>query len=235
MKHSHFITGLFFSVFFLTSCATLFGDTSQIITIESEPSGATIYLNGESVGKTPLRHKVKRETFRTLEVTVRKKGYESEDFLLSKTLQPATLFNFGFISTTFGGSSWLTDALSGALVEYSPNSYFIELSPKTAGKAVGDRVTTFLVTHRQALVIEAARHQNDGPFTRAAQSFFQNSGPLSNAGAINKSIEFQFANAVLELDREFPGQTATVTWARKVKRLLESDYSDSDPKKQMQL
>ena len=42
------------SLFLFTSCATLFSDSSDKITIQSEPSGAEVLINGEARGKTPL-------------------------------------------------------------------------------------------------------------------------------------------------------------------------------------
>ena len=45
------------------------------LTVESEPAGALVYLNGEEVGRTPLTHPFLY--YGTMDVKLRKEGYET--------------------------------------------------------------------------------------------------------------------------------------------------------------
>ena len=46
-----------------TGCATIISGTSQNITFESSPSGATIFLDGERVGVTPFSTSLKKNKY----------------------------------------------------------------------------------------------------------------------------------------------------------------------------
>jgi PEGA domain-containing protein len=66
-------------------CAcSLFGPHSQTITVSSSPPGASVYVNGENVGTTPLRTKVPRRE--ELLVEVRKPGYQTAYRTADRTL-----------------------------------------------------------------------------------------------------------------------------------------------------
>jgi len=60
---------LFLSAFLLCGCA------QRTVDITSEPSGALIYLNGEEVGRTPLRYDF--TWYSDYDVILRKEGYET--------------------------------------------------------------------------------------------------------------------------------------------------------------
>lgn len=111
----------------VSGCATLFSGTTQGVKITSEPAGAKVYQGGELLGTTPFEHKFKKDTFRETILTFKKDGYENKTLHLTKNLNSTALFNIGFITTTSGVTSWGIDALSGALLEYSENSYVVEL------------------------------------------------------------------------------------------------------------
>jgi len=57
------------SVFFLAGCA------QRTVDITSDPSGALVYLNGEEIGRTPLRYDF--TWYSDYDVILRKDGYES--------------------------------------------------------------------------------------------------------------------------------------------------------------
>ena len=72
-----FIFFLFASLltFSLTGCATLFGKKTHALSLSSDPRGATVYVNGFNMGKTPLELKLKADKSYTIEY--RMKGYQS--------------------------------------------------------------------------------------------------------------------------------------------------------------
>ncbi len=128
-----------------TGCATLFSGTSEPVTFTSEPAGAEVVLDGDRIGVTPLTYEMDRETFRHSTVVLRKPGYKSEKFAVRKTLNTVALFNCTSVL------SWGTDALTGAMMEYSPSKYFVELTPQK-GKAS--------TAHRQALSFVLISHRS---------------------------------------------------------------------------
>ena len=48
-----------------TSCASIFKGTSQTINFDSSPSGATVFLDGERVGVTPLNLSLKKNKYKS--------------------------------------------------------------------------------------------------------------------------------------------------------------------------
>ena len=113
MKH---ITAVLLSVslLFTAGCASIFKGTSQVVTFTSEPSGAEVLVDGNSMGKTPLTISLKKNQYST--VLVKKAGFETVSRPLGKKYDAIALINvFWDLSTT--------DLLTGAVYEYEPNSY----------------------------------------------------------------------------------------------------------------
>lgn len=119
--HSLFIIAL---SFVLHSCATVFSDTSDLIHFSSVPEGAEVFVNGKSIGQTPLSEKFDRDTFSKSFIQVKLDHHEEQRFTLQKSLNKIALINFTF------WPSWATDALSGSMIQYSPNSYHVFLKPE---------------------------------------------------------------------------------------------------------
>ncbi len=142
-------------------CATLFSSSSQNVKITSNVEGAQVLVDGDDVGQTPLEIEVDRDTFKSKVVTLRHEGYRTKQFKLRKTLNSVSLFN----CTSF--FSWGTDALTGAMMEYSPDVYFIEMLPDGRRAAAGgsDRALLFVVALHRALLRDVA--QGGGEYTRA--------------------------------------------------------------------
>jgi PEGA domain-containing protein len=112
----------------LAGCGTMLGaPDSDVVTIETNPAGANVYSGASLLGKTPLTHTFKRETFERIAVTIRKAGYKNQELLLEKSIEKKALFNLAFITTTFGVTSWGIDAASGRAIKYAPDSYLIDL------------------------------------------------------------------------------------------------------------
>lgn len=105
-------------------CGTIFTPPSQTVNIQSEPEGVDLFLDGQRVGETPVRLVVDRDTFNAKMVMLKKEGYETKQFPLKKTINSAAIFNFTLMTP------WATDAVTGNMIEYSPNNYYIELQPK---------------------------------------------------------------------------------------------------------
>lgn len=76
----------------LSGCATILKDDAQPVAFTSDPVGATVKINGTTVGQTPttvmLKHSVKRQM-----VLVAKDGYRPEAFRLEKKVDALTFGN----------------------------------------------------------------------------------------------------------------------------------------------
>lgn len=59
----------------LSGCATILKGSRETLTVDSEPRGARVYLNGNPIGHTPLESKVASKDDYTFEF--RQDGYET--------------------------------------------------------------------------------------------------------------------------------------------------------------
>jgi len=106
-----------------SGCATILDGSSQPVNFNSSPNGARIYVNGMEVGTTPLNMLMKRS--KTTMILAKRNGYEDQQLVLQTKTNNAFWGNI--LSGGFLGST--TDYASGAMIEYSPNMYFITLNP----------------------------------------------------------------------------------------------------------
>ena len=111
---------------FIASCATVFSRKHDTVSFISDQKGIQAFIDGDPVGTLPLQVTLKRDVFKERTVTFKKPGYTTYAMRIQKSLNTTALFNFTF------WPSWSTDALSGAMIEYSPTKYMIELKPATA-------------------------------------------------------------------------------------------------------
>ncbi|PIP94873.1 MAG: hypothetical protein COW00_14505 [Bdellovibrio sp. CG12_big_fil_rev_8_21_14_0_65_39_13] len=140
----------------LSSCATFFSKSDDQVTFKTSPEGVTVYLDGDIIGTTPLTHTIKRQ-MGIHEITLKKEGYKTQSFTLKKSIATAAFFNSTFIL------SWGTDALTGKMFEYSPNSYFFDLeSNKTSSNL--QEAWKFVTMNFQALLNDIAK--NGGEYSK---------------------------------------------------------------------
>jgi hypothetical protein len=107
----------------MSGCATIITGTSQEMSFQSNPDGATVTVSGRVIGKTPITTSLKKESNQS--VIFEKEGYKTQTMQLTTNLEPWFWGNIvlgGLIGST-------TDGLSGAVHEYSPSQYFISLPP----------------------------------------------------------------------------------------------------------
>lgn len=126
---------------FITSCASVFSRSEDTVTIKTAPEGASVYLDGDEIGQTPLTKPIKRR-MAAHKVTIKKEGYKTQTFTLKKSVTTAAFFNCTFIL------SWGTDALTGKMFEYSPNSYFIDMESTKTGSTTPESLKYLLVNHK---------------------------------------------------------------------------------------
>ena len=73
------------SIFSLIGCASIAHGTKQILKINSEPSGAKVYVKGVQIATTPAQIELKRKQSSTV-IRVEKDGYEPIEFILNRVL-----------------------------------------------------------------------------------------------------------------------------------------------------
>ena len=116
----------------LTSCATIFTGSSDDITFNSEPSGATILIDGLDQGTTPAIVSVKRPGLGETQVVLKMDGYEDKVFTLQSKFNAVSILNFA------GIIGWGIDIATGAVKKYSPKGYNLELEPESSSMLMED-------------------------------------------------------------------------------------------------
>lgn len=65
----------------VTGCATLFKQKSRTVSFDSDPQGATVYINGNRMGETPMPLNLSNK--KAVTVTFKKEGYEDKTYVIN--------------------------------------------------------------------------------------------------------------------------------------------------------
>ncbi len=108
-----------------TGCS-IFGGSTQPLSINSDPPGANVLINGTVVGTTPLQQQVSRRGDLTVEV--QKSGYQSQRRSTSRKLS-----SLGFVDVI--GGAFLLLPLLGLIApgawEQDPSTFGLTLEPES--------------------------------------------------------------------------------------------------------
>ena len=105
------------ATFSLSGCATMFGDNTRTISIDSVPRGAGIYVNGQRQGTTPAVITMPNYIYGGKTITLKKEGYHEQTFALNTKFQTCGLLNLFF------WPGFLIDAAVGNSVKIDPMKY----------------------------------------------------------------------------------------------------------------
>ncbi|MFA5518371.1 MAG: PEGA domain-containing protein [Spirochaetota bacterium] len=105
-------------------CSTIMNGTSQMVSVNSDIEEADVLVNGNKVGKTPFSGKIKRSS-KTV-ITVQKEGYSPVN-VTPHTELPSAFWGNIILGGFFGST---TDYASGAVNEYTPNTFYVNLKKK---------------------------------------------------------------------------------------------------------
>lgn len=137
----------------LSGCATMFCGTSEDVKIESFPSGAEVFSNGEFVGKTPVEVEMNRDAHPL--IVLKKDGYADTRVQIEQEWNGTTMLNLLFLSgipVGFPITGWIIDARSGATSEYTEDRVVIPLLTEDAYQGVfyggNVKVTNFNASER---------------------------------------------------------------------------------------
>src|SRR5215471_14546738 len=121
---SLFVAGVIAVGSLLGGCATIINGSSQKLAVDSNVKGATVLLNGQPLGKTPLLTEIKRGK-EGAKLAVQADGFQPYEVTLNRKMSGAFFGNI--LSGGLLGSS--TDSSTGAMYEYEPGTYFASLTP----------------------------------------------------------------------------------------------------------
>lgn len=107
-----------------SGCASIMTDNLQPVTINSSPEGAKIKIDGQFAGKTPVVIQVDRKS--ETELAIEMEGYETHKQKLNTEINGWFWGNI-IIGGLLGST---TDASTGDMYEYAPNTYTFELTKK---------------------------------------------------------------------------------------------------------
>lgn len=116
-----------FSAFLMvlgSGCATIFSGTSDSVTFNSKPEGASILINGTPRGTTPATIQISRPGMGSNVVTLKKEGFQDITFVMDKAFNGVSIINLGNLL------GWGIDAMSGALMKNGTSSYDLSLEKK---------------------------------------------------------------------------------------------------------
>ena len=119
MKSKLFILAIV-TIFLMTSCATIFTGTKDIIRFDSNPQGAKVYIDGIQVCITPCTTSVRRSLSEKL-AEIKLDGYETRVIGLSQEFNTVSIINLGNLL------GWGIDVATGSLMKYDRKGYDIEL------------------------------------------------------------------------------------------------------------
>lgn len=120
-----FIILIFLSA--LTGCATIISGTTNEISFSSNVDPVDVYIDGLKVGKTPLKVDVDKKAGEGRPVRFEKDGYEQQEFKLRNRVDWIVVSDISSIIVSGG-----IDVLSGAIMEYSPRQYHVEMKEKSS-------------------------------------------------------------------------------------------------------
>ncbi|MFN8771289.1 MAG: PEGA domain-containing protein [Neisseriaceae bacterium] len=122
MKLKNFVI-ILASIFSLMSCASMFGDNGRRVTVNSDPAGAIIKVDGLSYGKTPTVITLPTYIYGGKNIVLHKDGYVDVTVPVNAEFQLVGLWNILNFPLGFA-----IDGLDGNFVKISPDSLNINAS-----------------------------------------------------------------------------------------------------------
>lgn len=129
MFYQRLIGSLVLALAVLTAsgCASIFSGTTQQMTFQSTPEGATVTISGRVIGKTPITTTLKKEKNQSVVFTL--DGHKPITMQLTTQLD-----NWFWGNIVLGGViGSTTDGITGAVHHYSPSQYYVTLTPDGKG------------------------------------------------------------------------------------------------------
>ena len=100
----------------ITGCASMFGDNSRQVAIRSNPSGASIFIDGKDYGRTPAIVTLPQYIYSGKTITLKESGYVDQDMQINSVFQIVGLWNILNLPIGF-----IIDAADGNMVKIAPS------------------------------------------------------------------------------------------------------------------
>ena len=98
----------------LTSCATIAGDNTRTVCVNSYPQGAGIFIEGQRHGTTPANVTLPNYIYGGKTMTLKKEGYYDQAMTINTKFQPCGLWNLLF------WPGFVIDGATGNTVKINP-------------------------------------------------------------------------------------------------------------------
>jgi len=98
----------------IVSCASIAGDNTRAVKVDSHPAGAAIIVDNQQYGVTPAVITLPTYIYSGKSVTLRKPGYQEHTMMVNSKFQPIALLDI-LLWPTF-----IIDAATGNLVKIDP-------------------------------------------------------------------------------------------------------------------
>lgn len=147
------------TVFLFSGCGAILNGSRQDITITSQPEGASVFINNQPLGETPVTARLKRsENYRIL---LELPGYQPYELQLGRKLSGVYWLNvlnvIGFIIDPLSGTMYRLDpeevnavfANQGMQLDETENGLYIGvlLNPDPSWEVVGHLTPALAPTH----------------------------------------------------------------------------------------
>lgn len=106
----------------LSGCATMFGDNNRQINVNSQPTGAQVFYNGNPYGVTPTTIRMPNYIYGANTITIRKDGYYDQSTNISGEFQAVGWWNLLNFPIGFA-----VDAADGNMLKIDPSQQNINL------------------------------------------------------------------------------------------------------------
>lgn len=113
MKFSSYVLYLIFFLA-LSGCASIAGDNTRMVKVESVPAGADIFVDNQNYGVTPSVITLPSNIYGGKTVTLKKEGYKDQTMVVNSKFQPIALLDIFFWPT------FIVDGATGNLVKIDP-------------------------------------------------------------------------------------------------------------------
>ncbi|MDH5389315.1 MAG: PEGA domain-containing protein [Gammaproteobacteria bacterium] len=128
----------------------MFSGTSDEITFSTNADPVRVYIDGLNVGETPLKVAVEKKVGKGRVVRLEKDGYKTEEFNLRNKFDTVAILDITSVITSGG-----IDVITGALMEYSPKQYHVEMLKDNQVALVGHskqiQFASFVLTNAEPI------------------------------------------------------------------------------------
>jgi hypothetical protein len=111
----------------VTGCATVTRDTTELLVVDSTPSGAKVRLSNGMSGKTPATFRLPRKD--AVVVSVEREGFEPATVDVRPQVADGGAAGMAGNILAGGLIGAAVDAGSGAMMDLTPNPVYVALAP----------------------------------------------------------------------------------------------------------